>query len=63
MKSNVELFVDGRLVGAFNYDPSRNRLAYTPGANLAFGSHTVRVVARDAAGNVASRGWGFRVIR
>ena len=60
--SNVSLYLDGRKVTA-RYDRGTDRLSYTPGSAMAFGTHKVRVVARDAQGLTATRTWGFRVTR
>lgn len=61
-KSNIKLYVDGRRKTNFRYSVSRNRLTYTTG-RLAYKRHNVKIVARDAAGNVAKKSWRFRVVR
>jgi hypothetical protein len=38
-------------------------LSHTPRAALAFGNHTVKVVATDAQGKSTTRQWGFKVVR
>lgn len=59
-KSNIRLFVDGRRVTNFTF--ASNRVSYrTP--RLAFGRHSVRVVATDSQGLVETTNWNFRVIR
>lgn len=60
-RPDVRLYVDGA-PKAFAYDPATDRLSRTTG-RLSHGRHRVRVVAEDAAGNVASRAWSFRVVR
>ncbi len=59
-KANISLFLDGRERESFSYNPSNNRLTFTP-HRLPLGAHTVRVVARDAAGNNSNRTWRFRI--
>jgi hypothetical protein len=59
--SNIKLRVDGA-PASFAYDPDTDRLSRTTG-RLSYGWHSVRVVAKDAAGNVASRAWSFKVVR
>ena len=62
-KSDLALYLDGREVVAFGYDRDAGRITYTPDRKLAYGSHAVRLVARDAAGNATSERWSFRVVR
>ena len=62
-KENLELYVDGRRVGSFDYFRGSDRLRWTPGARMDYGRHTVRVVAEDPSGNRAVRAWDFRVVR
>jgi Tol biopolymer transport system component len=61
----TELSLDGQTIGrtAFSYDPSTDRLSYTPSSALSYGRHTVRVVAQDSAGATATRAWSFSVVR
>ncbi|CAN5528472.1 hypothetical protein BH24ACT20_BH24ACT20_02690 [soil metagenome] len=59
-KSNIRLFVDGKRKANFAYNRSTDRLTYKAG-RLSFKRHTVRIVARDAADNVASKTWRFTV--
>ena len=61
-KSNVTLYLDGRKIDTFSYDTGNDRLTRTP-SKLSYGSHKVRITARDAQGLAATRTWGFRVIR
>ena len=58
---DIDLYVDGA-PKSFAYDQETDRLSGTTG-RLPYGRHTVRVVAGDAAGNVATRDWSFRVVR
>ncbi len=62
-KDNLEVYVDGRNVGSFDYFRGSDRLAWTPGRKMDFGRHTVRVAAEDSSGNRASTAWDFRVVR
>jgi PKD repeat protein len=62
-KGDLELFVDGRRITSFGYDPGSDRLRYVPERALALGRHSVKVVAEDAAGNREARSWSFRVMR
>ena len=59
--SNIRLYVDGGVKSA-SYSSATDRLKYTRGP-LAYGSHTVRIIAKDAAGNIADARWAFRVVR
>lgn len=61
-KSNIKLYVDGRQRDAFSYDRNTDQFTYTTG-RLAYGWHRVKIIARDAAGNRASRTWRFSVVR
>ncbi|MDP9454528.1 MAG: hypothetical protein CYG60_12525 [Actinobacteria bacterium] len=63
-KGDIKLFVDGRQISAsaFAYDASTDKLSYTSGT-LSYARHTVKVDARDAAGNVVSKQWTFYVVR
>jgi subtilisin family serine protease len=61
-KSNIRLYVDGNSRGAFSYDAATDRLKFTSGT-LAYGRHTVRIVATDTAGNAGDKSWAFKVVR
>jgi hypothetical protein len=60
-KPAVQLFVDGATRGGFTYDTSTNQLSYTT-PTLTYGNHTVRIAAKDSAGNTTAN-WGLKVIR
>lgn len=63
-KSNIRLFVDGRMQSRFVYDQSRDRLRFNVGRRLSVGQyHRVRIVARDAEGLRTIKVWRFKVIR
>jgi subtilisin family serine protease len=63
-KGNIKLFVDGKRIAAsaFSYNRSTDKLSYTS-RRLSYARHTVKVVARDAAGNTVSRSWRFYVVK
>jgi subtilisin family serine protease len=58
----IKLFEDGNRRNGFSYDAGTDRLTYTP-PRLAYGRHKVEVVAEDAARNVTTYTWGFKVVR
>lgn len=60
-KSNITFYLDGNQKSTFAYDASTDRLSFIPGGKLAYGKHTVKVVARDPQGLVATRSWSFTV--
>ena len=59
--SDVELFVDGRSI-SFSYSPATDKLTHKS-AKLKPGSHTVKVVAKDAGGLTTTKSWNFKVVR
>ena len=61
-KSNIKLHVDGTRRD-FSYDRSTDRLSFTPGTNLSFGGHTVKIVATDASAMTSTKSWSFKVVR
>lgn len=61
-KTNLKLYFDGARITTFTYDAGADVLRYTP-TTRAYGTHTVNVVATDAAGNVGSRKWSFKIVR
>ncbi len=58
----IRFSLDGNRRDNFSYNTGTDRLTYTP-PRLAFGRHTVGVVAEDEAGNVTTYNWGFKVVR
>ena len=60
-KNDLRFYLDGTARGAFSYNAGTDRLSYTSG-KLSLSRHTVKVVARDAAGNVAIQTWRFEVV-
>ena len=61
-QGDIKLSLDGNRREGFSYNAGTDRLTYTP-PRLAFGRHRVEVVAEDAAGNVTTYSWGFKVVR
>jgi len=61
-QGSIKLYLDGNRGDNVSYDAGTDRLTYTP-ARLAFGGHTVQVIAEDVAGNVTTYSWGFKVVR
>jgi cytochrome c len=60
--AGLTLYVDGKAV-AFAYDEATGRLSHLPAKKLAAGTHQVRVVAEDGAGNTSSSSWTFTITR
>jgi len=56
----IRLFLDEKQV-IFGYNPNTNIVTYRLRDTLSPGSHTVRLVARDAAGNTTRRSYQFTV--
>jgi hypothetical protein len=61
-KNDVRFYLDGQARGTFSYDAGTDRLSFTSG-KLSYARHAVKIVARDAAGNVSVQTWRFRVVR
>ncbi len=61
-KKSIRLYVDGRRKTRFSYDAKTDRLRHES-RRLSYGRHRVRIVARDAAGNVVAKSWILRVVR
>jgi uncharacterized delta-60 repeat protein len=61
-KGNIRLYVAGKAIPAskFSYSRATDRLVYNS-PKLGTGKKEVRIVARDAAGNVGARSWYFRI--
>lgn len=58
--SNVKLYVAGKRVTKFRYSAATDKLTYTS-PRLSKGKKVVKIVARDAAGNVGARSWYFTI--
>lgn len=59
-KTDVALYIDGRLKTTSYYDQASDSLSGTTW-RLSRGWHWVTIVARDAAGNTTTTSWSFRV--
>jgi hypothetical protein len=59
--SNIKLFVDGKPITNFSYEAATDRLSYRSGRR-AYGRHTVKVKAIDAAGLEGKKNWRFKVV-
>jgi hypothetical protein len=62
VKANLSLRVDGKPI-RFAYDPESGRMTFRPKHPIRFGRHTVRLTARDGAGNSKCVAWDFEVVR
>lgn len=61
-RGHIRLFVDGKHRPTFSYNRQTDGLFYTT-PQLSPGWHTVKVTARDTAGNQATKVWKFKVVR
>jgi Tol biopolymer transport system component len=63
-KSNISLVLDGGTIPrtAFSYNQSTDTMSYTPEKKLKWGTHTVKVVARDGSGLSKTRSWSFEIV-
>ena len=61
-QGSIKLSLDGNSRDNFSYNAGTDRLTYTP-PRLAYGRHKAEVIAKDAAGNVTTYTWGFKVVR
>ncbi len=61
-KSNIKLYVNGKLLPAtkYGYNRSTDRLTYNS-PKLSKGKKTVKIVATDAAKNVGTKAWYFTI--
>jgi Tol biopolymer transport system component len=62
-KANITLSTDGKAIAntRFSYDPSTDKLAFTPERELPAGRHNVKVVARDDVLLAGQRTLSFKV--
>jgi hypothetical protein len=60
-QGDIDLYVDGR-PRIFSYDSATDRLSYRS-SRLAYGTHTVSVIATDAPGLEGGETWTFKVVR
>ncbi len=61
-KRDIRLYLDGKQRTKFSYNRDTDRLAYTA-PRLSYAKHTVKIVAKDAAGNTVAEKWSFKVVR
>ncbi len=62
-KANMTISVDGvSRTSSAVYTDTSDRLSYTPTTNMALGTHSVKVTAKDANGNTVSRSWSFKIV-
>lgn len=61
-KSDIRLYLDGKQRTRFSYNRDTDRLSYTT-PRLSYAKHTVKIVAKDAAGNIVAKKWSFKVAR
>lgn len=61
-KRHIRLYPDGKQRTTFSYDRSTDRVTYKS-PRLSYARHTVKIVAKDAAGNTAAKRWSFKVSR
>jgi len=61
-QSSIRFSLDGNRRDTFSYNPDTDRLTYTA-PRLAYGRHTVEIVAEDASRNSTTYTWGFKVVR
>ena len=62
-RTDMRLWVDGRMVRGFSYDRTRERLSFTPRKPMAMGRHSILIVAVDDGGLSTSRIWRFSIRR
>jgi hypothetical protein len=60
-KRNITPIVGDKEVSSFRYSPQAGRLDYTS-KRLSYGQQTVRIIAKDAAGNRAVKSWRFHIV-
>jgi thermitase len=61
-QDSMRFSLDGNRRDGFSYNADTDRLTYAP-PRLAYGRHTVEIVATDASGNETTYNWGFKVVR
>ena len=61
-QGSIKISLAGNLRSGSSYNGGTDRLAYTP-TRIAYGRHTVEVVAEAVASNVTTYTWGFKVVR
>ena len=61
-QNSIRFSLDGNRRDGYSHNADTDRLMYTP-PRLAYGRHTVEIVATDDAGNATTYNWGFKVVR
>ncbi|WP_197031461.1 Ig-like domain-containing protein [Bacillus sp. UNC438CL73TsuS30] len=61
-ETSVKFTFDGKEITAPDAVISKTQVKYTPGEDLALGTHTVKVEAKDAKGNTSLKEWTFEIV-
>ncbi|MDR6998880.1 lamin tail domain-containing protein [Neobacillus niacini] len=61
-ESSVQFLLDGKNLTNSDATISKTQVKYTPSEDLAIGTHTVRVTAKDEKGNTNTKEWTFEVV-
>ncbi|EKN66480.1 Ig domain-containing protein group 2 domain-containing protein [Neobacillus bataviensis LMG 21833] len=61
-ENTVHLWLDGKELTAPEATISKTQVKYTPKTDLALGTHTVKVAAKDVKGNLTEKEWTFEVV-
>ncbi|MDQ6600373.1 lamin tail domain-containing protein [Bacillus salipaludis] len=61
-ETSVKFTFDGKEITAPDAAISKTQVKYTPGEDLALGTHTVKVEAKDAKGNTSLKEWTFEIV-
>jgi VCBS repeat-containing protein len=60
-RSDIKLYLDGRLLETYSYDPATGLLSRETEHGLDYHNHRVKIVATDAQGLVTTKEWTFEV--
>jgi hypothetical protein len=61
-QGDITLALDGQARTNFAYDASTDRLSYNS-TKLKVGKHTIKITAKDDAGNTVTKTTAFKVVR
>ncbi|MBT2658648.1 Ig domain-containing protein group 2 domain-containing protein [Bacillus sp. ISL-18] len=61
-QTTVQLWLDDQELTAPAATISKTQVKYTPEKDLALGTHTVKVAAKDSKGNLTEKTWTFEVV-
>ncbi|WP_083402099.1 lamin tail domain-containing protein [Bacillus sp. MUM 116] len=61
-ENSVQMWLDDHELKAPDATISKTQVKYTPTADLALGTHTVKVSANDVKGNTSTKEWTFEVV-